>query len=341
MGRLRFGKLSEAWKGEATDFTPLLAVQLDTLGEAIGVPMSSIGEVEVGTVGNRRIDIVAEDSSGSVLVIENQFGVGDHDHMTRGLAYAVATHARGLIVVAEAHRAEFREVAQYLNDVAATSDRGIAVWLVEARAVRIDDTGPWAPLFTAVESPTTFDPPGGSGPLRDRISNLDEFYSRVEDTEVAAPAHQVLEAWAAGAHRRIRFGTNHAVLEAAGPSVSGWRSVVTIYVDGNVLVPFSAYEGVNSGIGVPELVSDSARATANQRFGFKGTERHARTGTGWLSSGGHALVLIAHCEAVAAAYAAALDTPSPEVVAVTDGTTPIIADPSHPADTVDVYPTRA
>lgn len=29
MARLEYGRLTEAWKGEAADFTPLLAEQLD------------------------------------------------------------------------------------------------------------------------------------------------------------------------------------------------------------------------------------------------------------------------------------------------------------------------
>jgi hypothetical protein len=31
MARLQFGRLTEAWKGEASDFTPLPAQQLDSL----------------------------------------------------------------------------------------------------------------------------------------------------------------------------------------------------------------------------------------------------------------------------------------------------------------------
>ena len=53
------------------------------------------------------------------FVIENQCGRADHDHLTRGLAYAVAPpRARGLVVIAEQHRDEFRAVAEYLNDLA-------------------------------------------------------------------------------------------------------------------------------------------------------------------------------------------------------------------------------
>lgn len=156
MERLVFGRLTEAWTGEAADFTPLLAAQLDALGEAIGVPLAGLGESEVLTAGGRRIDIVAQVTDGSEFVIENQYGRADHDHLTRGLAYAVARRARGLVVVAEEHRDEFRAVAQYLNELAEhDSERGIAVWLVEARAVRIANS-PWAPLFTAVVEPNSF-----------------------------------------------------------------------------------------------------------------------------------------------------------------------------------------
>lgn len=86
MARLRFGALTEAWKGEATDFTPLLADQLDALGAEIGVDLASIGESEVPTAGGRRIDIVAQGEDGSEFVVENQYGKADHDHL-------VACHA--------------------------------------------------------------------------------------------------------------------------------------------------------------------------------------------------------------------------------------------------------
>ena len=68
----------------------------------------------------------------------------------------MARHARGLVVVAEEHRDEFKAVAQYLNDMAELDrERGISVWLVEAKAVRNGDS-PWAPLFTAVIEPNAF-----------------------------------------------------------------------------------------------------------------------------------------------------------------------------------------
>lgn len=110
MARLEYGRLTDAWRGEASDFTPLLAEQLDQIGAIIGVDLASVGKSEVQTSGGRRIDIVAQGADGPEFVVENQYGRGDHDHLTRGLAYAVARRARGLVIVAEEHRGEFRSV---------------------------------------------------------------------------------------------------------------------------------------------------------------------------------------------------------------------------------------
>jgi hypothetical protein len=306
MARLQFGRLTEAWKGEASGFTPLLAEQMDILGSTIGVDLASIGASEVLTTGGRRIDIVAQGADGSELVIENQYGRGDHDHLTRGLAYAVARGARGLVVVAEEHRDEFRALAQYLNEMAEhDAERGIAVWLVEARAVRIENS-PWAPLFSTVVEPNSFTATIEKAKQGEtQATSLEHFWEQFDSPTTLEAAKSVLERWLGVGHRR-RIGPNHLVLDARGPSVNGVRTVVAIYSDGRVLVPFSSYAGQNSGIAIAPLTTDSFRAGADQLFGFGGTERQARTTPGWLTAE-RAEPLLEFCLAVASAYAAALD----------------------------------
>ncbi len=306
MGRLQFGRLTEAWKGEASGFTPLLGERLDQLGEAIGVDLASVGRTEVATAGDRRIDIVATDTEGAILVIENQYGRADHDHLTRGLAYAVASHARGLVVVAEEHRDEFRAVAQYLNDLADNDrERGIAVWLVEARAVRVDDS-PWAPLFTAVVEPNGFVAtveqarPAPPAPL----ASLDAFWGLIHDPTTRRAAETVVNRWADSGYRR-RMAPSSVVLEAAGPSKSGVRTVVAVFADGRVMVPFGAYAGTNSGIAIDPLTTEEFRRDADALFGFNGTERLAYTKPGWLTPE-RVTSLLEFCEQVATAYATAL-----------------------------------
>ena len=286
MARLQFGRLAEAWRGEASDFTPLLAEQMDALGSAIGIDLTSIGQSEVQTVGGRRIDIVAKGDDGSEFVIENQYGRADHDHLTRGLAYAIARRARGLVVVAEEHRDEFRAVAQYLNELAEyDSERGVAVWLVEARAVRIDDSR-WAPMFSPVVEPNAFTARVEEAKQNEAapLPSLDAFWEQFDSPQALEAARTVVTEWIRSGRKR-RLGPNHVVLEAAGPSKSGVRTVVAIYSDGRVLVPFSSYAGQNSGIPIEALTTHEFRAAADQLFGFSGSERQARTAPGWLIPG--------------------------------------------------------
>ncbi|MGY1702829.1 hypothetical protein [Geodermatophilus sp. SYSU D00766] len=306
MARLRFGRLAEAWKGEASDFTPLLAEQLDAVGAAIGVDLTSLGESEVQTTGGRRIDIVARGEDGSEIVIENQYGRADHDHLTRGLAYAVARRARGLVIVAEEHRDEFRAVAQYLNELAEhDTERGIAVWLVEAKAVRIEDS-PWAPLFQAVVEPNSFTATVEQAKQSEVLGSLEEFWGQFESPAALAAAKTVLSRWVGAGYRR-RLGPNHVVLEAAGPSKSGYRTVVALYSDGRVLVPFGSYAGQNSGIAIAPLTTADFRSSADVLFGFNGSERQARTTPSWLAPE-VAEPLLEFCFNVAHAYRAALTT---------------------------------
>jgi hypothetical protein len=305
MERLVFGRLTDAWTGEAADFTPLLAAQLDALGEAIGVDLASLGESEVLTAGGRRIDIVAQVTDGSEFVIENQYGRADHDHLTRGLAYAVARRASGLVVVAEEHRDEFRAVAGYLNELAEQDpDRGIAVWLVEAKAVRIANS-PWAPLFTAVVEPNSFTATIEAEKHNQNLGSDQEFLDSCKSPEIATAAKRLLDAWTAAGHRHRR-GPEHIVLMARGPSRNGWRTVIAVFVDGRVLVPFGSYSGQNSGIAIESLTTPAFRNEADLFFGFSGSEKQARTAPGWLNVE-RAESLLAFAHKVATAYEAALN----------------------------------
>ena len=104
-------------------------------------------------------------------------------------------------MVAEEHRDEFRAVAQYLNELAeADRTRGVAVWLVEAQAVRIDG-GRWAPLFSAVTEPNAFTI--ASQPVPGSLPTLDEFWDMFSSPDTLAVAklggRALDEAWLSSA----------------------------------------------------------------------------------------------------------------------------------------------
>jgi len=252
----------------------------------------------------------ANGTDGSEFVIENQYGRADHDHLTRGLAYAVARRARGLVVVAEDHKDEFRAVALYLNDLAELDvDRGIAIWLVAVQAVRIEQSA-WAPLFTTVVEPNTFTARVEQAKQTEpRPNTVGDFWEQFKDPSTLAAAKKVVSDWKVLGHR-WRLGPNHIVLMAEGPSVNGLRTVVAVYSDGRVLVPFGSYGGQNSGIAIQPLMTQQFRTSTDALFGFAGSERQARTGPGWLTPE-RAEPLVRFCQAVAAAYAAASDTLAP------------------------------
>lgn len=135
--------IREVWPGEARDFTPWMADHVEVLGEHLGVGELSIEAIEVPIPGGRALDVLAVDADGSKWAIENQYGVGDHDHFTRGLAYAVALECRALVIVAEDHRDEFVAVADEWNRYSeAYGEDGIRVFLAAVEAWRIGDSAP-------------------------------------------------------------------------------------------------------------------------------------------------------------------------------------------------------
>jgi len=135
--------IREVWPGEARDFTPWMADNLDVIGDQLRIAELTLESTEVPIPGGRALDVLATDSDGHKWAIENQYGVGDHDHLTRGLAYAVALDCRALIVVAEAHRDEFVAVAEEWNRYSeAFGTDGIRVFLVVVEAWRIGDSAP-------------------------------------------------------------------------------------------------------------------------------------------------------------------------------------------------------
>ena len=135
--------IREVWPGEARDFTPWLADNLEALSEHLQIGELELDSTEVEVPGGRRLDILAKDADGRNWAIENQYGEADHDHLTRALAYAVGLECRAVIVVAESHRDEFVAVADEWNRYSeAYGSDGIRLFLVAIEAGRIGDSVP-------------------------------------------------------------------------------------------------------------------------------------------------------------------------------------------------------
>lgn len=144
--------LREAWKHEATDFTPWLAEpeNLSLLADALG-----LDDLEpVGTeqwVGDFKVDILATDGTEQVI-IENQLAKTDHNHLGQIITYAAGIDARKVIWVAESFRSEHIAALQFLNE---HTTEALNFFGVQIELYRIGDS-PLAPKFEVVVKPNAW-----------------------------------------------------------------------------------------------------------------------------------------------------------------------------------------
>jgi hypothetical protein len=84
-GELVTVPLREGWPHESQHFTPWLVENLDRLGRALGLGLEF--RAKEHPVGRYFLDILAVDSVGRTVAIENQFGPTNHDHLGKLLTY--------------------------------------------------------------------------------------------------------------------------------------------------------------------------------------------------------------------------------------------------------------
>jgi hypothetical protein len=146
IGRLRRVPLREVWAHEALDFTPWLELNPDALGEVLDFTVDNIERERAA--GDFSVDLVAEDQSGDVVVIENQLERSDHDHLGKLVTYVAAMEAKRAIWIVSQPRPEHVAAISWLNESVAAD-----FYLVQVEAIRISDS-PAAPLLTLITGPS-------------------------------------------------------------------------------------------------------------------------------------------------------------------------------------------
>jgi len=208
--------INEVWPSEPFDFTPWLADNLTLLDILELGPLTLVGTEHKIPGTGRALDILAESHVG-LVAIENQYGKADHDHLTRGLAYAVGLGAVALVVIAEDHLGEFRAVAGYLNDIADRSDADyrIRVYLVELGVESVADY--LVPRLTLLERPNSW-----VEAVSDSIPSA--TFATIDDLLDSAPEparsgfHSIVDWWRTNPVRSIRKSNNAAVLDRPHPT---------------------------------------------------------------------------------------------------------------------------
>src|SRR3990172_778515 len=104
------------WENEQSYFTPWLACpeNMALLSKAVGLELE-VENIEVA-VGPYSADILAKDvGSGRYVVIENQFGKTNHDHLGKLLTYASVLDARAVLWISEEFTDEHQKTLDWLN----------------------------------------------------------------------------------------------------------------------------------------------------------------------------------------------------------------------------------
>jgi len=152
LGKLEKVPIKKVWPKEPYDFTPWLANHIDLLADELGLDIDadSLKPVETEVkVGSFSADIVAQDNTGNKIVIENQYGNTDHDHLGKVITYAAGIDAKTIVWVSENIREEHQKTIEFLNNN--TTDT-LNFFLVQIEAYKIGDSKP-APKFNLIEGP--------------------------------------------------------------------------------------------------------------------------------------------------------------------------------------------
>ncbi len=137
-GKIKRINIRDIWQYESHDFTPWLADNLDKLGESVGMDLALVEQE--ASVGNFSLDILAKDLSTSHnVIIENQFGYTDHDHLGKLLTYAAGYDASKIIWISENVRDEHRQTIEWLNQ---RTDTDTQFFAIEIEVFKIDDSRP-------------------------------------------------------------------------------------------------------------------------------------------------------------------------------------------------------
>jgi len=146
IGKIKRVGLREVWPHEALGLTTWLENNIDVINDIIDLELTNAEREK--PVGDFSVDLTAEDRSGNLVVIENQLGKSDHDHLGKVLTYLSNIDAKVAIWIVADPRAEHVKAVSWINESNLAD-----FYLLKLEAIRIGDSEP-APLLTLISGPS-------------------------------------------------------------------------------------------------------------------------------------------------------------------------------------------
>ncbi len=146
VGKIQRVPLREVWKHEALGLTKWLQENIEVLNEPLDLSLSNAEREQ--SAGDFKVDLVAEDEGGGIVVIENQLEKSDHAHLGKLITYLATVGAKKAVWIVAEPRPEHVAAINWLNEGA-----DVAFYLLKIEGIRIGGSDP-APLLTLIVGPS-------------------------------------------------------------------------------------------------------------------------------------------------------------------------------------------
>ncbi len=144
------------------------------------------------------VDLLAEGPNGDYVVIENQFGKSDHDHLGKLVTYLTNYEAKTALWICEDPQPEHIEAIDWLNK---NTPPDVAFYLIRLEVFQIENSPP-APHFSIVSQPSKQIKEAGAmtGELAERHVKRLEFWRQLleksrEKTDLFSNVSPSKECW--------------------------------------------------------------------------------------------------------------------------------------------------
>lgn len=122
--------MKSVWGNEEKCFSPWIVNHLQEISDLISIPFGNVVETEK-RIGPYEADIVVNtkgvDDEDELVVIENQFGKSNHDHLGKSLTYMTNLDAKLLIWIGDSFSEEHKNAIASLNRMTDTEYRFYAI----------------------------------------------------------------------------------------------------------------------------------------------------------------------------------------------------------------------
>jgi hypothetical protein len=172
--KLGIADIRKIWPHEERELSPWIADNVDALNDTLKLQIEIEGREE--WVHNFRLDLIGTDNKTLMpVIIENQFGSSDHDHLGKLITYSAVKEAGIMIWIANEIQVAHKTALEWLNTI---SPQEMTFYGIELEVFQIDGSLP-APNFRVVAGPPPSKRPPPPGDISPRYIKYQGFFDKL------------------------------------------------------------------------------------------------------------------------------------------------------------------